>query len=408
MIFKTSIFIPKLAAWTIVLLPALAMWIPLGAEIGLLFVLVAMALAWLTGWRPQSSVWGKEQRLIAYAITAMISVKALSTIWSIDPELTLRHLRLHLHLLLFIPLLILFSEVQQKNELFFSKAIPWAIIPGAAWGIWAWIGNGYSFSSLEFSGAAKHPLILSLLLVYIVCNLFFAALQRPLYRHFFLAIIASVIMYMINKRSTTLAMLLTVVFSWWIQNRKTQSISSHYQIKQIPQYIPISIILLATFVLIFFTWSKWILAWQETQQFFSTGAYGGSIDTRWELYSIAIQTFLMHPWIGVGAGTTRHVIEIGSHSQVLAQFNHYHQLFLQLLAEIGVLGFSVWVVSLSIIQRSLNRLVADKIGPIRLTAYTVILIALLFGVTNISFGNILFHIMFAYLLAIVAAEKRER
>ena len=401
---RHSGWMSKMANWTIVLLPALAMWVPLGAEIGLFFILLAMAVAWLTGWRPPRDVWGAEQKYIAYALIAMIGVKALSAVWSIAPDLTWRHLRLHLHLLLYVPLLILFSLIKNKNQLFFSKALPWAIFPGAAWAMWEWMDNGYVFSGFDFSGAAKNSLVLSVLLTYIVCNLFFDGLQRPRYRHLWLGLMAALIMVMIGKRSTTLVMFVTFIFAWWVQRQKIDSSSAlDVRMHGFKRVFPF-IILLITFGLIGLTWAKWVLAWQETLQFFSTGYAGGSIDTRLELYRIAIQIFLSNPWLGVGAGTSRHILEMGIYSNSLANYNHYHQFLLQLLAETGVLGVIVWSVSLWKIQRSLNFIVSEQSGAIRLTAYTLILIALLFGATNLSFGNILFHIIFVYLLALVSSR----
>ena len=105
-----SRYMEKLAQWTAIALPALAMWVPVGAEAWLLLVLLAMALAWLTGWRPQAGIWRKEQKTIAWALVAMVGIKALSLLWSIAPALTWHHVKLHLHLLLYIPLVVLFTQ----------------------------------------------------------------------------------------------------------------------------------------------------------------------------------------------------------------------------------------------------------------------------------------------------------
>lgn len=154
------------------------------------------------------------------------------------------------------------------------------------------------------------------------------------------------------------------------------------------------------------TRDKWILGFQETQKYFTEGYTGGSIDTRWELYNIAWQAFLEHPWIGSGAGTAKAVIAKSINAQALESFNHFHHLFLQMLSDTGLLGTLIFIAALYFIQKAINQFTAKQGPAIRLSGYTALLTAIFYGITNLSFGNLLFHIFFAYLLALITCSSK--
>lgn len=397
-----SRYMEKLAQWTVIALPALAMWVPVGAEAWLLLVLLAMALAWLTGWRPKAGIWGKEQKTIAWALVAMVSIKALSLLWSIAPALTLHHVKLHLHLLLYVPLLVLFGQTKEVEKTFFNKAIPFAIFPGALWAVWAWVQKGYPLGGFEFEGATKNSLILSLLLTYVGCNLLFALMKASsLYRWALLAMVLFIMMAN-GKRSTGLVIIVTFAVAWFF-DRKDQLTTQSKTGKNPKTFGMLFLGVLLMIILIGLTWSKWMLAWQQTQQFFGAGYAGGSIDTRFELYRLAINAFTQKMFFGYGAGSAKAVIAQTSELAGLAHYNHYHQLILQWLADLGIVGFSVFAGALVAIQRSLNK-VSIHSSRLKLSAYTTVLIMVLFGITNLSFGNILAHIMFVYMLAVIGVS----
>ncbi len=391
-------FMNLMGRWTVLLMPALAMWVPVGAEAWLLLVLITMLTAWLLGWRPAEKIWTPNHKQIAYALAGIVGIKALSMLWSVAPQLTWHHTKLHLHLLLYIPLLALFSKVSNAHQLFFRKALPLAIVPGAVWALLAWWHKGFPLGGFEFEGATKNSLILAILLTYVLCNVLFEYMHTRAPINLFWAFLALVIMLAGGKRSTILVTTIVMLFALWTYASKV-SRGSHIQFRKNLGWMGLSIFFVGM-LFVYVTRDKWLLAWTQTQQFFSKGYAGGSIDTRWELYSVAWEALKQNVWLGEGAGTAKAVIANSLHGQRLGDFNHYHNLILQSLSDLGVLGFAVLVYCLHVIQTRVNRLVSKHELNIQLTAYTLLLTAVLYGLTNLSFGNILFHLMFVYLLAI--------
>ena len=391
-------FMTLMGRWTILLLPALAMWVPLGAEAWLLLVLTGMVSAWVLGWRPVEKIWTPNHKHIAYALAGIVGIKALSMFWSVAPQLTWHHTKLHLHLLLYVPLLVLFSQVPNAHQLFFRKALPLAIVPGAVWALLAWWNKGFPLGGFDFEGATKNSLILAILLTYVLCNVLFEYMHTRAPINLLWVFLALVIMAAGGKRSTILVTTIVMLFALWVYASKVRW-GSHIQFRRSLGWLGL-LIFSVCMLFVYLTRDKWLLAWTQTHQFFSKGYAGGSIDTRWELYSVAWEAFKQNVWLGKGAGTAREVIANSPHGQTLRHFNHYHNLILQSLSDLGVLGVAVLVYCLHVIQTRANRLVSGLELDIQLTTYTHLLVAVLYGLTNLSFGNILFHLTFVYLLAI--------
>ena len=402
---KTSLnrTISLLSTWSIILLPALTMWVPVGAEVWLLIVLLFMLLSFLSGWRPVQPIWLHEQKTIVYALLSIVCIKAASLLWSVAPALTWHNTKLHFHLLLYVPLVILFNQVESSHKLFFRNALSVAIVPGSLWAMYSWWQHGFPLNGFDFQGAAKNSLILAILLTYVLSNVVFAYMQsrKPIY--LLLALLGLIILLAGGKRSAILVTALIILFGFWIQ--ANQKYHSDHTNNRIFIFKATSVLLGLTLALIYFTRDKWLLVWQQTRQFYSDGYVGGSIDTRWELYGLAWQGFTKNPWFGTGAGTAKVIIADSSHASSLQQYNHFHNLFLQSLSETGILGTSIFIAALFFIQKSINKCASDKGIAIKLSANTAILTAILYGLTNLSFGNILFHLFFIFLIAIYSVKK---
>lgn len=392
-----------MARWTILLLPALAMWVPVGAEAWLLLVLITMLTAWLLGWRPAEKIWTSNRKHIAYALLGIVGIKALSMLWSVAPHLTWLHTKLHLHLLLYIPLLVLFSQVPNAHQLFFRKALPLAIVPGAVWALAASWQKGFPLSGFEFEGATKNSLVLAILLTYVLCNVLFEYMHTRAPINLLWAFLALIIMMAGGKRSTILVTMIVVLFALWVNARKTHK---GHKVQAKRSLVMGYLFLLAISMLfIFLTRDKWLLVWVQTHQFFTQGYSGGSIDTRWALYNVAWESMKQHMWLGTGAGTAKAVILESVHAKTLRHYNHYHNILLQSLSDLGFLGAAVFFACLGVIQTKANKLVSGCGLNIQLCAYTLLLTAVLYGLTNLSFGNILFHIFWVYLMVLVSVRS---
>lgn len=396
-------FMRSMATWTIILFPALAMWIPVGAEVWLLLVLSSMLSAWMLGWRPTEKIWMPNVKHIGYALAGIVSIKALSMLWSIAHQLTWHHTKLYLHLLLYIPLYVLFIQAPNAHQLFFRKALPLAVVPGAAWALFAIWDAGSLFARVEFEGATKNSLVLAIFLTYVICNLVFDYWDSRDPANLFLLSLALMILVANGKRSALLVTTLVLLYAVWLNSYRgvAGSAASKGSLRIL---LTGSIQIFCVAALFFwFMGDSWALGWKQVKLFLTSGYQGGSFDTRLELIRVAWEGFLANPWIGAGAGTAKAVVAKLSTAPALQQFNHYHNVIIQALADLGVLGFVFSAWCLWVVHKGIRHLACE--GAIRLTAHTIIPVAILYGLINLSFGNILFHLLFVYLLALVSQKS---
>lgn len=149
---------------------------------------------------------------------------------------------------------------------------------------------------------------------------------------------------------------------------------------------------------------------QEVQTFFEHGLKGGSIDTRLALVGVAWENWLQNPWLGSGAGTAREVVARSAFSQTnLSHYNHFHNLFLQWLSDLGLLGFALLLVALWVLHCAITRSRQSRqVESAWFDSWfvSVIPITICFGLTNLSFGISLFHLFFAFILALAVSGSK--
>jgi O-antigen ligase len=88
----------------------------------------------------------------------------------------------------------------------------------------------------------------------------------------------------------------------------------------------------------------------------ATAAVGTSVGNRAGLYHVAHQAFTDSPWLGFGAGTARAVVERYSPlSGHFAVTSHYHQQYIQVLMDTGVLGMVLASVALWVLTRWMHQ-----------------------------------------------------
>lgn len=402
---KSSRFNKFVSTWaraTVVLYPTLTMWVPIGVEAWMLITLFIIA-GWLLGqgakgWRNCSLK--AEQKTIFLALLAMVGIKVLSLVWSVDAPATRDNLGLFWHLLLYLPLVVLFRWVDNV-EVRLTQAFRLAAWVGGAWAIIALAAQGGGLAGIEFEGAAKNSLVLALPLTF-MCS-YLALRYWQLHNHLdALALLACAPILVANgKRSALLILLLFISLAAWKWRREQFRQGMQGGAFGARAFALSGTLALGLAMLFWATWHKWLLAWYQILSFFTLGYQGGSLDTRLQLYALAWQNFLAHPWLGTGAATTRYVVEhAGPSFDGLDNFNHFHQLLLQQLSDLGVVGAAVWVVALITIHRRLVKSSGGHPLFMKVYAWTLVSVMVAFGFANLSFGNILIHMFWVYLLAL--------
>lgn len=400
-------FVSAWARATVVLYPTLTMWVPIGVEAWMLVTLFIIA-GWLLGqgikgWRSCSIT--VEQKTIFLALLAIVGIKVLSLAWSVDAPATRDNLGLFWHLLLYLPLVVLFRWVDDV-EVRLTQAFRLAAWIGCAWAIIALASRSGGLAGIEFEGAAKNSLVLALPLTFMCSYLALRYWQRHNSIDA-LALLACVPILVANgKRSALLILLLFMVLAAWKWWREQARQGMRGGVFGARAFVLSGMLALGLAMLFWASWRKWVLAWDQTSSFFTLGYQGGSLDTRLQLYALAWQNFLAHPWLGTGAATTRYVVGHASPSlNGLDNYNHFHQLLLQQLSDLGVVGAAVWMVALLAMHRSLVKSSSGHPLYMRVYAWTLVSVMVAFGFANLSFGNILIHMFWVYLLALFSSPK---
>lgn len=74
----------------------------------------------------------------------------------------------------------------------------------------------------------------------------------------------------------------------------------------------------------------------------AAAAVGTSVGNRAGLFHVALQAFPDAPWLGFGAGTSAKVVALYSPmAQHFAVTRHYHQQYVQILMDTGMVGFAM-------------------------------------------------------------------
>ena len=394
----------RFAAAFLLSFPLAVLWVPLGGEVLSLLVL----LWWLfqgfkTGDFVQSIWHNAQAKRILLALLAIIAVKVISLAWSVAPDLSLRDIKKHLHLLMFIPFTILLRRLNNKEQCL-KQALVCAFLAGVALALPSWVQSGMTLSGYDYAGATPNSLIFGLILTLMVIP-YLLSLYGGL-RWFDWFVIAAVFLLLIfnGKRSVLLALSVGLLLSGFHLFRGRHFLTSW------KKNVAVVLSVAALMTLFYLMRAKWVLLSQETQSYFELGLTGGSIDTRFALARVAWENWLQNPWLGSGAGTVREVVARSAFSQTnLSHYNHYHNLFLQWLSDFGLLGFASLLTALWVLHRAITG--SSQSGQADSPWFeswfvSLIPLTICFGLTNLSFGINLFHLFFAFVLALAVSGPK--
>jgi O-antigen ligase len=103
-------------------------------------------------------------------------------------------------------------------------------------------------------------------------------------------------------------------------------------------------------LLIAIRWKKFSLGFQEIQHYLDHGhsnIQNSSWGARMEMWRVGWSAFWNNPWLGMSASVRPSDLQIyGAPPSELFGHRHFHQQFLQILAEGGLLGLAVFTLSL--------------------------------------------------------------
>lgn len=386
----------RLAAAFLLSFPFAVLWVPLGGEVLSFLVL----LWWLfqgfkTGDFVQSIWHNAQAKRILLALLAIIAVKVISLALSVAPDLTWRDIKKHLHLLMFIPFVIFLKGINNEKRL--KQAIVGALLAGAALAIPKWVLSGMPWSGYEYAGATGNSLIFGLIFMLWVVA-YVMSLSRGIRWFDWFALAALFLLLILNgKRSVPLVLLAGLVLSGFALNRRKFNWTG-WRIKTALTFASLGVL-----VIFYLSKAKWSRLIEEARSFFEVGSSGGSIDVRLTMIGIAWDSWLQNPLLGSGAGSAREVISRSSYSQtILANSNHFHNIFLQWLSDVGIIGFALsigalWVIHSTITSRKDGRFYDYWYHS---WFYVLVPITVLFGLVNLSFGINIFHLVFVFVLAL--------
>ena len=385
----------------VLLFPFAVLWVPLGGEVlSLLVLLWWLVQGFMTGDFVRSTWQNDKARRILLALLTIIFIKIMSLAWSVAPDLTWRDIKKHLHLLMFIPFVILLKGINKEKRL--NQAIVGALLAGAALAIPTWVLSGMPWSAYEYAGATGNSLIFGLIFTLWVIA-YVMSLSRGIRWFDWFALAALFFLLFLNvKRSVPLVLLGGLILSGFALNRGKFNWTG-WKIKT-----ALAFALSGVLVIFYLRRAKWSLLIEETRSFFEVGSSGGSIDARLTMVGIAWNSWLQNPLLGSGAGSAREVISRSTYSQtVLGHFNHFHNIFLQWLSDVGIIGFTLSVGALWVIHRTITASDDGRFSGYwyRSWFHSLVPVTVLFGLANLSFGINLFHLVFVFVLALAVSGE---
>ncbi len=372
--------------------------IPLAGELSLFISTLAAIVFWVRcgtplgyGGVPCTGFW-----LCALAIGSIVLLKGASWFWSIAPADTLDSAVNHLHFLLWVPLVVLFSRAREPLDAMLL-GVRIAIVGLFGWALWFWWRNGIELHPLiRLEAGAQNPGVLGQLATVFALWMGWLWQRMPSWRNTLWVLMAVCPVIAAGGRSHIVVMgfgltLLCMAFLW----RSKKSLRWHVGV------VVCGIALAGCLAQVLVP--RMLQAWQEMQHYQqdSAAAVGSSVGNRIGLYHVAWKALPDSPWIGFGAGTSRALVE--RYSPIAAHFaviRHYHQQGVQVVMETGFLGLLACLAALAAVTRWMR---ADR----RVWPYYLILLGVTAGV-GLFTGSLqqgLIHTFVVTVLAVLGAER---
>jgi len=300
---------------------------------GTLYVLLLL-FGLLFGWSAWCSLENWEKRvLIGFAIFFVLV--SMSLVNTQDIESGMKKIERYIHFPLFIPMYLLLKKyrVETGKAFLYGSLIAAVIMFGQAF---------YQTSVLDWSRAvgAYNSLILgdvSMLIVVIVICALLTVSQN--WQHYLLGIaaIGMALSASVMSGSRGAWILLPVIAIWllWIKRKSLGAI------------LLISIALIGTLLI----WGALSLdrvknrvdiAMTQFQDYFQNPAKKSSVSYRFDMWRDSITIWKTHPIIGTGIGDfkgDRAQLFVDGHSRIGRPFGHAHNIYFDVLATTGLVGF---------------------------------------------------------------------
>lgn len=384
------------------LAPTFFLCIPLGGELislaTLLYCLIYFAINPIFFKGVDFGIFSKA---VLLSLGVIFVSKCISIIWSIDPALTYREIKKYSHFLIFIPYFYAFKLIDRPDKIL-VRGFLLALSIVFFMSIHAWVNSGFVISGIGFSGGLKNSLVFSAIFLLMVFGVVGDVIKfNDTWVKFFIVIGVAFICLMNGKKTTVLAVLLGAVYFYYYQYKGLGKNSMNGS-KRIAYF---SFFLLALIFLL--TLDKWVLIYDQVIGYFSSGTYFGSTDTRLKLFEIGLLSWWNDGFLfGQGAGTARAVIANTIYADGnLARYNHYHNIIVNQLADIGLLGSLIFFGALAYLQRSMINFRSKFEFDWSFNAWknSIIPVVIFFGLFNIFFGVNVLHLFLVYILAGIAA-----
>lgn len=378
---------------------ASALTIPLAGEVSLLISLLMVPVVLKLRQESLRGVVGQFTAgfwTCALAIASIVLCKGVSWFWSIAPAYSLNAAVNHLHFLLWVPLVVLFTRAQEPLEAML-RGVRIATVGLLAWSVFFWWRNGVELHAvIRLEAGAQNPGVLGQLASIFALWLGWQWRQTPSWCNLLWVLAAMCPVIAAGGRSHIVVMAaglacIGLVTVW----RTKKSPGWHLGV------VVLGVSLLGG--LGHALSPRMLEAWQELQHYQrdAASAVGSSVGNRIGLYHAAWQAFPESPWVGFGAGTSKAVVE--RYSPIAAQFavvRHYHQQLVQVILETGLLGLFFCITALVALTRWMR-------GDGRIWPYYLILVAVTAGV-GLFTGSLqqgLIHTFIVTVLAVFGAQR---
>ncbi len=339
------------------------------------------------------------------AFTSIFFVKLLSSIWAISPKSAIDNAFNHVHFLLW-PLVFYYlltrptriASIAIALSISFMAMLTWAVIARALFP--ASEQAACFYAGVHNCGLLIQTLAVSVLLL--VWTILSTELPHVTRRIVVVGILSAfVVLWITERRTEWITLFICIPVLYMTQSRKK------IDAKVVSGIALSSIVLLA---IIMSSNSRFKDAATEALMFQKsmerTESITTSVGSRLHMYKIGIKAIAAKPFFGWGAGIKpRHLNEVDEELRNPHPYSHFHNQYIQLLLEIGVVGAVVTVLLIGFIVRV--TIIASWSGSRRQWAG---LLAVLFlyhavrGLANHSFGYSAPNAFFVVITAWICAE----
>lgn len=313
----------------------------------LVLMLIGTVHAWQSWRQPHSAhafQWTRQDTWLALSLASIPLFKALTALWAFDPHLALLNAGAHSYFL-FWPLVLIGLARSKTTQDHIDRALALGLIAATVWRLsfqltqWSWL----------FPGTANVGILAQLTMVAGIWNLL--ALTRPaapprLWRLTYgLAFMCTFILLILTTRRLELLGFVALTFT---------TLAYRYQKRLTFPRIALGCLsaIAVLSVLLYVRWDRFSVGFQEMLDYFGARSNDpqlvlGSWSIRAEFWKVGLMAFAEHPVLGMGASARPDTLtELSQWPAQLSGHKHFHSHVIEVLAQGGLLGLVIFVISL--------------------------------------------------------------